>query len=322
VTEVPDAAVETLLAIPQEPHVVTIGNFDGLHRGHQYLLSQVVERARSIGVRSLVITFEPHPISVLRPDQLVQRLAPASMKPQLVASMGVDDLAIIPFSRAFAALSAEEFLDFLREYAHPTDVIVGEEFRFGSRRSGDTEFLKQYAAEHGFEATIIQRLEFDGQIVSSSHVRACLAAGDVGGAAEALGRRYRLSGTVEHGLARGRDMGFPTANLDIDDDLLIPSDGIYAAYARVGNGSGVHPAMVYIGTSPTFEARGRTVEAHLLDFHEDLYARQVDIEFVDFVRGDQRFESADDLAKQMQHDEEVTRRMLAEMPPEERGIVR
>lgn len=321
-TEVPDAAVETLLAIPQVPHVVTIGNFDGLHRGHQYLLSQVVERARAKGVRSLVITFEPHPISVLRPEQVVQRLAPASMKPQLIKSMGIDDLAIIPFTKEFAALSAEEFLDFLREYAHPTDVIVGEGFRFGARRSGDTEILKHYAAEHGFEATIIQRLEFDGQIVSSSHVRACLAAGDVVGAAEALGRRYRLSGTVEHGLARGRDMGFPTANLDVDDDLLIPSDGIYAAYARVRDAEGVHPAMVYIGTSPTFKARGRTVEAHLLDFHEDLYAREVDVEFVDFVRGDQRFDSADELARQMQQDEEVTRRILAETPPEEQGMAR
>lgn len=321
-TEVPDAAVEALLAIPQVPHVVTIGNFDGLHRGHQYLLSQVVERARSKGVRSLVITFEPHPISILRPEQSVQRLAPASMKPHLITSMGVDDLAIIPFSKEFAALSAEEFLDFLRDYAHPTDIIVGEAFRFGARRSGDTDALMQYAAQHGFDATIIERVEFDGQIVSSSHVRACLASGDVVGAAEALGRRYRLRGTVEHGLARGRDMGFPTANLDVDDDLLIPADGIYAAYARAGDAGDVHPAMVYIGTSPTFEARGRTVEAHLLEFHEDLYARRVDIEFVDFVRGDQRFESADQLARQMQQDEEVTRRMLAEMPPEEQGKVR
>jgi riboflavin kinase / FMN adenylyltransferase len=322
VTEVPEAAVESLLAVPQEAHALTIGNFDGLHLGHQYLLSKLVDRANAKRVRSLVITFEPHPISVLRPDQAVHRLATASMKPKLIEAAGVDDLAIIPFSLEFAALSAEEFLEFIHTYAHPTDILVGDDFRFGAKRAGDAATIRQFASTHGFDATIIQRIEFEGQIVSSSYIRACLASGDVRGAAAALGRNYRLSGTVEHGLARGRDMGYPTANIDLDDHLLIPSDGIYAAYARVGESGSPRPAMVYIGRSPTFEARGRTVEAHLLDFHEDLYARHVSVEFVDFVRGDQRFSGADELAEQMQRDEDVTRRVLAESAPEEQGMVR
>jgi riboflavin kinase / FMN adenylyltransferase len=308
-------AVLNLLS--REPHVVTIGNFDGVHRGHQYLVSRVIEDARVRATRSLIITFEPHPTSVLRPEMHFERLTSADAKLALLRATGVDEVAVIPFDREFAGLEPREFLTLVAEAALLAAVFVGEGFRFGRKRSGDGEAIAAFGDERGFDTTIIARLRDDGAMISSSSIREALSHGDVEQAQGYLGRRYRLRGVVEHGAARGRELGFPTANLLLPDDCCVPGDGIYAAYAHASSvGHGAREAMVYIGTRPTFDGGVRMVEVNLLDFTGDLYTQQLEIEFVAFVRGDARFESAEELAAQMQRDERDTRALLSATDPE------
>jgi riboflavin kinase/FMN adenylyltransferase len=312
VTDAPQAAIDALQSGEQGPHVVTIGNFDGVHRGHQYLLSRVTADARGRAQRSLVITFEPHPTAVLRPDIQFERLTTPARKRALIKATGVDDIVVVPFDHAFSNVSAEAFLDLLVETVAPSAVYVGSGFRFGHGRQGDGETIRSHGARHGYDTTVVQRLEDDGVTVSSSTIREALKRGDVARAARSLGRRYLLSGTVEHGAARGRALGFPTANLLIEPGICIPSDGIYAGFAHVASlDGGPRQAMVYVGTRPTFDGGARVVEVNILDFAGDLYTRELEVEFLDFVRGDQAFESAEALASQMQRDEEVTRSLLA-----------
>jgi len=305
-------AITAFQRLPPEPHVMTVGNFDGVHRGHQYLIARVMDDARRRVNRSLIVTFEPHPTSVLRPNLPFQRLTVPERKLALLRATGVDDVVVIPFDDAFAALEPHEFLTLVTESARPAAVFVGEGFRFGRGRSGDGETIATFGNEHSFTTTIIERLRDDGAMISSSSVRDALHTGDIERANGYLGRRYRLGGVVEHGAARGRELGFPTANLLLPPSCCVPCDGIYAAYAHVSSsGFGPQEAMVYIGTRPTFEGGDRIVEVNLLDFSGDLYTRYLDIEFVAFVRGDARFDSAAALAEQMHLDDRNTRVILA-----------
>ena len=313
----PAHVIDRFEAVGSAPSVVTIGNFDGVHRGHQYLLKQVVERARELGVRSLVITFEPHPVSVLRPDNPQARIALPTTKVRRIAACGIDDVVVIPFDLEFASLGPREFLDLLRDHVSPREIIVGEGFRFGNRRAGDTDYIEQYAREHGFGARIIERKADPDGVVSSSRIRAALRAGDVTLAEELLGRRFRLSGVVERGFARGRELGYPTANLMVVGELIVPADGIYAGFVHIDDSDApAHPALIYIGTTPTFETRERTVEAHILDFDADLYARNIEIEFVKFLRGDEKFDSVEALLDQIRQDEAQAREIFARCTPE------
>ncbi len=293
------------------PHVVTIGNFDGVHRGHQYLIGQVVREARQRGVRSLAITFEPHPASILRPDHSPERLATADEKLALLRATGLDSVVVLEFSREFASLDPDTFLNLVLSTVQPVEVFVGEGFRFGHGRAGDGETIRRFGQQHGFDTTVITRLRDGDQMISSSNIRAALKAGDVDSAADWLGRRYRLLGTVEHGAARGRDLGYPTANLTVDPLVCIPGDGIYAALAHLPDGQmTARQALVYIGTRPTFDNGDRLVEANILDFNGDLYTRALEVEFVAFIRGDQTFDSAEELSEQMALDERQAREIL------------
>lgn len=314
---VPAHVIERFTAVGNAPSVVTIGNFDGVHRGHQALLQRVVERATELGVRPLVVTFEPHPVSVLRPDHPMPRIALPSLKLEVIRQCGISDIVVVPFDQEFASLTAEEFLDLVRTHVRPREIIVGEGFRFGHGRTGDGAYIEDYARRYGFSANVIKRIEDAEAIVSSSRVRAALSAGDVATAEALLGRRFRLRGVVERGFARGRELGYPTANLMVVGELIVPDSGIYSAYIHIRNGlDAPRQGLIYIGTSPTFEPREPTVEAHILDFDGDLYARNIEIEFVSRIRGDEKFESVEALLDQIRRDELQAREILRECDPE------
>lgn len=312
------AAVQTAFAsVHHTPHVVTIGNFDGVHRGHQYLIEQLRARATTDHAQSLVITFEPHPASVLRPDSPFERLVSAEEKLRLLAAAGVDDVVVIPFTREFAALSADAFLELVTATTQPSAILVGEGFRFGHARTGDGETLARYGASAGFDAIVVSRLHSGAINISTSAIKAALHRAALGEAEAMLGRRYRLRGTVEQGVARGRELGYPTANLRLLDWACVPSDGIYAGYAHVEAMDNPLQAMVYIGTRPTFDNGHRIVEVNILDFSGDLYTRDLTIEFVAWIRNDQAFDDVQSLVQRMALDESETRRLLACSAPED-----
>jgi riboflavin kinase/FMN adenylyltransferase len=317
VNAAPHSAAAALAGVGAGPHVVTIGNFDGVHRGHRYLLSLVRDRAEHEGARAVALTFEPHPTAVLRPDQPFERLTSPQEKARLLRAAGMDDVLVIPFSRDFAALTPERFLDELTQALQPLAIYVGEGFRFGARRAGDGDTLRAYAAAHGFDAIVVQRLSDGDASISSSTVRAALRRGDLAEAERALGRRYRLRGSVQHGAARGRELGYPTAKLELPADACVPMDGIYAAYAHVEQRElGPRQAMVYIGPRPMFDNGTRFVEVNILDFSGDLYTLELEIEFVEFIRADAVFATVDELIAQIARDEAATRAALAAAPPE------
>ena len=316
-SQAPQHVVDRFRAIGPGSSVVTIGNFDGVHLGHQHLLACVTETAEKFNVRPVVVTFEPHPVSVLRPEQPMPRISLPSQKLAAMRAHGIDDVVVVQFDMEFASISATDFLDIVRLHTQPRSIIVGEAFRFGKDRSGDSDTIREYARAHGFNAEIIKRLETGELVVSSSRVRRAISNGEVRDATALLGRRFRLTGVVERGFARGRELGYPTANLMVVGELIIPASGIYAAYVHLlDSDEPPRDGLIYIGTSPTFEPRDRTVEAHILDFDGDLYARNIQIEFVSMLRGDQEFTSVEDLLEQIRQDEIRTREILANEPPE------
>ena len=281
----PKSVAAALASVGGGPHVVTIGNFDGVHRGHRYLLGLVRERAEHERARAAVVTFEPHPTAVLRPDQPFERLTPSDDKLRQLRAAGIADVVVIPFTHEFAALTPDQFLDELTQALRPVAIYVGEGFRFGARRAGDGDTLREYAAAHGFDAVVVERLTDGDANVSSSTMRAALRSGDLVEAERALGRRYRLRGQVQHGAARGRELGYPTANLELPSDACVPMDGIYAAYAHVEAARAWSAqAMVLHWTAPDVDNGARFVEVNILDFTGDLYTLERQIEFVKFVR--------------------------------------
>lgn len=298
----------------QQRHVVTIGNFDGVHRGHQYLIERVVADARSRGAGSTVITFDPLPLEVLRPEASLPRLTTTRDRVSLIGAHGVDDVATIGFTREVAALEASDFVRQVIEGFEPVEIVVGADFAFGHNRSGNPQLLTELGKQYGYEVHVVHRIGDDGQDFSSSRVRACLTGGDVRHAGEILGRPYFLRGIVQTGHQRGRELGFPTANLAIEGNLAIPADRIYAAFTQVQPGGDLIPSMVYIGTNSTFNEQSRAVEVNLLNFDGDLYGTELTVLFIDEVRGDRRFESAQQLVEQMRRDQVKTELVLYGLP--------
>lgn len=312
------AWADAFSGIAGERHAVTIGNFDGVHRGHRHLLDRVIESAKARMVHSLVITFEPHPVSVLRPQAAPIRLSTPEKKLELLYAAGIDQVVVLPFDRQLAALAPVAFLRLLADGTHPTDVFVGDGFRFGSKRSGTTDLLATWGKHHGFETHIVAPLIDEHGVISSSRVREALLAGNVEDAANLLGRRVRLNGLVEHGMARGRELGYPTANLQVPPGIGIPADGIYVGYAHLDDPSnGPREALIYIGASPTFGDRERIVEVYILDFRGDLYSQELEVEFLAFVRADMVFDNVDALVSQIAEDERVSREILSRSTPEQ-----
>jgi riboflavin kinase / FMN adenylyltransferase len=284
VTWLPDAQ--------RRPRHVAVGEFDGVHLGHR----EVMRGADT------VLTFEPHPRAVVAPDKAPKLITSLAAKADLVAGLGVRELVVIPFDGAFASQSPQGFIDDVlvgRLDAHT--VSVGENFRFGHRAKGDVELLRAQAA---FETRVVELVQGDGEVISSSHIRELIAAGEMERAAACLGSPFQLRGPVAHGDKRGRTLGFPTANLVPDPALAVPDHGIYAAHAIVP-GLGEWTAAVSIGVRPTFvTGRGLLVEAFLLDFDGDIYGRELRLDFLERIRGEKRFDSAETLIEQMHRDVE------------------
>jgi riboflavin kinase/FMN adenylyltransferase len=267
------------------PRHVAIGTFDGVHLGHQAVIDDA----------DTVLTFDPHPLEVLHPAALPKLIMPFSVKRDVIDGLGVEELVVIPFDAEFAHRSAEDFIEHvLIERLGATKVSVGENFRFGAKAKGDPEMLR---ARPEFETRVVPLVEVDGETVSSTRIRALVAAGDMEGARHCLGAPFMIEGEVVKGDQRGRELGFPTANFVPDDRLAYPGHGVYAAFA-----DGV-PAAVNVGVRPTFETgRGVLIETYLIDRDEDLYGRTLRVAFVERLRGEKRFPSADALIAQMQRD--------------------
>jgi riboflavin kinase / FMN adenylyltransferase len=283
------------------PSVVTIGNFDGVHRGHRVLLGRAVDAARRHEVRSVAITFDPHPAAVLRPGSEPTNLQTLDDRVDALYATGVDLVLVLEFTAELASLSPQEFIErVLVDRLRAVKVIVGTNFRFGHKAAGDVVTLNEAGAVHGFEIEAVTLLDLDGRPISSSEIRDRLAAGDVEWSARALGRPHRVVGTVVAGDGRGRTIGVPTANVRPDDGLQVPAHGVYAGHAWLGERS--WPCVTNVGTRPTFDGRDVSVEAHLLDAEVDLYDRRLAVTFEHRLRGEQRFDGPDDLVAQIHRD--------------------
>lgn len=286
VTSLPDAE--------PRPRHVAIGTFDGVHRGHQ----AVIEGADT------VLTFAPHPLEVIHPAALPKLIMPFGVKRDVIEGLGVRELVVIPFDHEFAKRSAEDFIErVLIERLGAERVSVGENFRFGAKAKGDPAML---SARPEFETRVVPLVEVDGETVSSTRIRALVAAGDMEGARHCLGAPFMVEGTVVEGDQRGRELGFPTANIVPDDSLVIPGHGVFAAFA-----DGV-PAAVNVGVRPTFDSgRGVLIETYLIDRQEDLYGRILRVAFVERLRGEKRFAGVEELIAQMRIDVEDAKRVCA-----------
>jgi riboflavin kinase/FMN adenylyltransferase len=297
--------------------VVTIGVFDGVHRGHQATIGHAVKRAKDLGVGSVVVTFDPHPAEVVRPGSHPAMLTEPARKAELIEALGVDALCVVPFTPDFSRLTAEQFVhDILVEHLHAAAVVVGGNFRFGHRAAGDVALLERLGRTFGFAVEGASLVADDGTVFSSTYIRSCVDAGDVTAAAAALGRPHRLEGVVVRGDRRGRELGFPTANLLCHRHAAVPADGIYAArLVRHGTRDGLArpemlPAAVSIGTNPTFSGQERRVEAYVLDFDGDLYGERLALDFVTRLRETRRYDTIEPLIAQMDEDVAQTRRAL------------
>ena len=286
--------ITSLADAEARPRRVAVGEFDGVHLGHRAVIAG----------SDTVLTFEPHPMAVIRPEAAPKLLTSLAVKAELIESLGVQELVVIPFDAAFAAQSPRAFIDdVLIGRLQAEHVSVGENFRFGHRAEGDPAML---AAEARFATRVVPLVEVDGEIVSSSHIRALVLAGDVSHARRFLGAPFAVRGEVVRGDQRGRTLGFPTANLIPDEALVCPGHGVYAAHA---DGA---PAAVNVGVRPTFgTGRSVLIEAYLLDQDVDLYGRELTVEFLERLRGERRFDSAEALVEQMHEDVQRSRAILS-----------
>jgi riboflavin kinase/FMN adenylyltransferase len=306
ITSLPDAE--------RRPRGLAVGTFDGVHLGHR----RVIEGSDS------VLTFDPHPVSVIAPEHTPKLLTTAAVKAELIAALGVQEVVVIPFNREFAAQSPQAFIDDVLVGAlGATRVSVGENFRFGHKAQGTPALL---AADGRFETVVHPLLEIDGEVVSSSHIRGLVAAGEVAQAGHFLGAPFQLRGPVVRGDERGRELGFPTANLVPDERIVCPGHGVYACVvdtATIASAANAPdalpaflPAAVSIGVRPTFvTGRGELIEAYILDFEGDVYGRELRIHFLRRLRGERRFETREALIEQMRRDVAQTRELAQEREP-------
>lgn len=303
------------------PSVVTLGNFDGVHRGHRAVLGAVIEQARERGALAVAVTFDPHPVAVLRPEKAPETITPLELRLDLLEGTGLDAVLVQEFTTELAGWTPERYVEeVFVEALGATAVVVGEDTRFGVRNSGDVTTLRELGAKHGFDVVVLEDLGGERRW-SSSQVRELVTAGDVAAAAQILGRPHRVAGTVVHGDHRGRELGYPTANLSQEMGGLVPGDGVYAGWLlrldrSEDDADRVMPAAVSIGTNPTFDGHQRRVEAYVLDRTDlDLYGEQVAVELVERLRPTERFDSVEELLEQMARDVEQCRTVLTSIVP-------
>lgn len=294
-------------AIGDARTVVTIGAYDGVHLGHRAVIAQVRNQASALGAKSVVVTFDRHPASVVRPESAPKLLTDPAQKLELLASTGIDATMVVPFGTTESHEAPSDFVQrVLVDALKMRAVIVGEDFHFGYKRGGNVALLRQMATANDFEVSplaLVARADGVNEAVSSTAIRRALSGGDVRRAAEMLGRHHEVRGTVVQGDKRGRTIGFPTANVAVDSALCLPADGVYAAQVTIVGGS-EHHAALNIGRRPTFyeHAEHSVLEAHLLDYSGDLYGQALRVSFVEFLRGERKFAGIDELRSQLQTD--------------------
>lgn len=305
--------------------VLTIGVFDGIHRGHAELIARAVKSGRARGVPTVLMTFDPHPMEVVFPGSHPAQLTTLTRRAELAEELGIDVFLVMPFTTDFMKLTPERYIhELLVERLHVLDVVVGENFTFGKKAAGNVGTLRKAGERFGFAVESVSLLaeqhQSESVTFSSTYIRACVDAGDVVAAAEALGRPHRVEGVVVRGDGRGRGLGYPTANVAPPMHSAIPADGVYAGWFTVlgyGPSAGEvipgerYPAAVSIGTNPTFSGRTRTVEAYVLDASADLYGQHVAVDFVSRIRGQKKFDSVDKLIEAMGRDTDKARAILS-----------
>ena len=296
---------------------VAVGIFDGVHLGHQRILARAVAIARERSARCVVVSFDPHPHVVLSPRfAALAPLTPLPEKRERLESLGADELEVLPFTRELASLTAEEFVDRELVARHqPVALVVGEDFALGRGRAGNVTRLKEIGTARGFDVVPVPLLELDGAPVSSTRVRALLSEGRVAEAARLLGRRYGLAGTVVRGEAIGRTLGYPTANLRLHEEKVVPADGIYAVWARSAGDREWRAAAMSVGVRPTFGGQLRTLEVHVIDWQGELLGANLEVEFAEWLRPERRFETREALIAAMDDDVAETRRRLGSGQP-------
>lgn len=293
------------------PTVLAIGSFDGIHRGHQHLIAQVIDRAKEIGAVSALVTLHPHPKVVLRPNSPLRYLSTIEERLDLLEPLGLDYAVVFPFSLETSQIHARDFVQLLLDHLRMQEIFCGKDFAFGYKREGTVDFMRALGVEKGFTVTVVDPQTFDGQIISSTRIRELVAQGDLDEAARSLGRFPSVRGRVIKGDQRGRTLGFPTANLAIAERRLIPVDGIYAVRAKIGDQW--FGGAANIGVRPTFDNGARLVEVFVLDFSGDLYDQVIEVQFVKRLRAELKFDSVAALVEQMQRDVQATRKILGEV---------
>lgn len=309
--------------IPQDfqESVVTIGVFDGVHRGHQKLIDAATTLGHELGAPSVLLTFNPHPLAILRPDRMPPMLGTVKERADLAAALGVDHMLALSFNVDMARLSPEEFfVQILVQTLHAKAVVVGENFSFGHKAAGTTQTLRELGEKYQVKIQIVELLAEDGTVLCSTLIRQCLANGEIAEANHILGRRYSLKGEVARGAGRGgRELGFPTANLYFPLSTALPADGVYAGWVKVVSSAPIdgdmvqgvrYPAAISVGLNPTFDDARRSVESFVLDRDADLYGHTIIVEFVSRIRGMEKFTSVEQLLEAIADDVEQTRTIL------------
>ncbi len=310
-----DNASNSVGVLIEHPTVMTIGTFDGLHRGHRKVIGKIRDRAKTVGKKSLLLTFRPHPLSVLSPQQAPLLLATYEEKRTMLAECGLDYVVFLDFDSDLASCDPESFVkDILVKRLGLSELVVGYDHRFGRERAGDADLLNLLGSDLGFSVEVMLPVQSNGNPISSSLIRKAIACGDVRSAKEYLGKPYALIGNVVTGKKRGRELGFPTANIEVRDGIremkLIPLEGVYAVSAEVD--SERYMGALHIGPRPTFQEAEKVVELHLLDFSRDIYGKEVRVEFVEHIREILLFDSVSGLVSQMRKDVERVRVILGE----------
>lgn len=292
--------------------VLTLGNFDGLHLGHQELIKMVMKRARERGAVSMVVTFRPHPLKILAPEKCPPLISIYEEKIALFEKLGLDVLVKIPFTLDFSAMSPEDFTrEILCDLLGAKEIFVGYNYRFGKGRAGDVATLKKLGVKLGFTVKEVEQISMEGEVISSTKIRELLAEGSVEHAARLLGRTYAVTGIVVKGDGRGKGLGFPTANI-VPKHSIIPADGVYAVRFFVREK--FYDGIANIGLRPTFDEKRLTIEVHVFDFDEDIYGEEISLYFIGKIREERKFQSADDLVRQIASDIRTAKDMLAKHP--------
>ena len=285
---------------PAKDTFVTVGVFDGVHLGHKHLISQLVGKAEQENSLSIVVTFRQHPQEVLRTDIILPFLTSLTEREKLLENEGVDIIVPLTFTAEASKLSAREFIGLLKKHLHMRGMVIGPDFALGRKREGSADALHELGRELGFSVTVVPPVVIDGEIVSSTAIRQALSAGDVHRVRRLAGRNFSLRSHVVAGAGRGVKMGFPTANLNIGPEHALPADGVYATWAGIGGEN--FPSMTNIGTNPTFGDNRRAVEVYIVDYRGDLYDHELQLEFVERLREERRFDSVEELKKQVAED--------------------